>query len=173
MEVSLSASPSSSSSEDSDASFNRALCYLQIDDVDFPSSQQDLSSRIESIETQVQKYFSAMAGPESPTPPVASRLPKFEMACEYDGKSSAARWLTKLGYDFEQSGQVPPPPSLYLKAIDMLFVGDAATWLDSTPQMRHIVDNRATATATDVKESEDALKEQFPAALTTVPEISA
>ena len=71
------------------------------------------------------------------------------------------------------SGQVPPPPSLYLKAIDMLFVGDAATWLDSTPQMRYIVDNKAMATVTDVKEFEDALKEQFPAALTTVPEISA
>jgi hypothetical protein len=55
----------------------------------------------------------------------------------------------------------------------MLFVGDAATWLDSTLQMRYIVDNKATATAADVKEFEDALKEQFPAALTTVPEISA
>ena len=55
----------------------------------------------------------------------------------------------------------------------MLFVGDAATWLDSTPQMCHIVDNMATTTVADVKEFEDALKEQFPAALTTVPEISA
>jgi len=55
----------------------------------------------------------------------------------------------------------------------MLFVGDAAAWLDSTPQIRYIVDNKATATATDLKEFEDALKEQFPAALTTVPEISA
>jgi hypothetical protein len=60
------------------------------------------------------------------------------MAREYVGKLSATRRLTKLGYDFEQNGQVPPPPSLYLKAIDM-FVEDAATWLDSTPQMRYIV----------------------------------
>jgi hypothetical protein len=55
----------------------------------------------------------------------------------------------------------------------MLFVGDAATRRDSTPQMRHIVDNRATATAADVKEFEDALKEQFLAALTTIPKVSA
>jgi hypothetical protein len=68
-----------------------------------------------------------MADTGSPTPPLAAWLPKFEMARENDGKSSAARWLTKLGYDFEQSGQVPPPHSLYLKAIDMLFVRDAAT----------------------------------------------
>jgi hypothetical protein len=38
--------------------------------------------------------------------------------------------------------------------------------------MRHIVDNKASATAADVKEFEEALKEQFPAALTTVPEVS-
>jgi hypothetical protein len=38
--------------------------------------------------------------------------------------------------------------------------------------MRYIVDNKATATTADVKEFEDALKEQFLAALTTVPEIS-
>jgi hypothetical protein len=114
-----------------------------------------------------------MAGPESPTPLAAAQLSQFEMSREYDGKSSAACWLTKLKYDFEQSGQLPPPPSLYLKAIDMLFVGDAATWLNSTPQMRYIADNKATATVADVKEFEDALKEQFPAALTTVPEISA
>lgn len=173
MEVSPPPSPSSLFSEDPDTSFNEALRHLSIDVVDSLSIQQDLSIRTELIQTEIQKRFSAMAGPESPTPPAAARLPKFEMAREYDGKSSAARWLTKLGYDFEQSGQVPPPPSLYLKAIDMLFVGDAATLLDSTPQMRYIVDNKATATVTDVKEFEDALKEQFPAALTTVPEISA
>jgi len=95
------------------------------------------------------------------------------MAREYDGKSSAARWLTKLRYDFEQSGQVPPPPPLYLKAIDMLFVSDAATCLNSTPQMRYIVNNKAAAIVADVKEFEDALKKQFLAALTTVLEISA
>jgi len=166
-------SPSSLFSKGLDTSFNQALRHLSIDAVDSLSSQQDLSSRTEFIRTEVQKRTLAMADPESPTLPLAARLPKFEMAREYDGKSSAARWLTKLGYDFEQSGQVPPSPSLYLKAIDMLFVGDAATWLDRTLQMRYIVNNKATATAADVKEFEDAMKEHFPAALTTVPEISA
>jgi hypothetical protein len=91
MEASSPASPSSSFSEDPDTLFNQALRRLLIDASDSLSSQQDLSSRTESIKTQVQKYFSAMAGPESPTPPVAARLPKFEMAREYDGKSLAAR----------------------------------------------------------------------------------
>jgi hypothetical protein len=162
MEVPPPPSPSSLFSEDLDTSFNQALRHLSIDAVDSLSSQQDLPTRTKLIRTEVQKRILAMADPESPPP--AARLPKFEMAREYDGKSSAAHWLTKLGYDFEQSGQVPPPPSLYLKAIDMLFVGDAATWLDSTPQMRYIVDNKAAATVIDVREFEDALKEQFPAA---------
>ena len=90
-------------------------------------------------------------------------LPNFKLAKEYDGKSSAARWLAKLQYDFAQNNQVPPPPALYLRAIKVLFIGDAATWLDSTPRIRQIIDNRNSATAVEVQEFEEALKDKFPA----------
>jgi hypothetical protein len=49
------------------------------------------------------------------------------MAGRYGGKSPADRWLTQLEYDFQQNNQIPPPPALYLKAINMLPTEDAAT----------------------------------------------
>ena len=102
-----------------------------------------------------------MSSSASPTPHL--RLPKLEMAGKYDGTSSAAYWLTQLKYDFEQNNQVPPPPALYLKAIYLPFIKDAATWLGGTPRMRQIIDTRNSATADEVREFEEALKEQFPA----------
>ena len=102
-----------------------------------------------------------MSSSALPTPPLL--LPKFQMAGKYDGKSAAARWLTQLKYDFQQNNQVPPPPELYLTAIDMLFIGDAANWLDTTPRMREIIDTSNKATAAEVREFEEALKKQFSA----------
>jgi len=85
------------------------------------------------------------------------------MAEKYDGKYPADYWLTKLEYDFEQNNLVPPPPALYLKAIKVLFTGDATTWLFSTPRMRQIIDAGDSATVDEVREFEEALKEQFSA----------
>lgn len=65
-----------------------------------------------------------------------ARLSDFKMCGTFDGESNAARWLTKLLYDFERAGHSHSPPAMYLRAIDMLFEGKAATWLDSNPRVR-------------------------------------
>lgn len=102
-----------------------------------------------------------------------ARLPDFKMCGTFDGESNAARWLTKLLYDFERAGHSHPPPAMYLRAIDMLFEGKAATWLDSNPRVRALVDLGIEATADTICELNDALKEEYPTAIIDTAEISA
>jgi hypothetical protein len=102
----------------------------------------------------------------------ATRLPDFKMCGTFDGESNVAHWLTKLLYDFEQAGHSPPPPAMYLRAIDMFLKGKAATWLDSNPRVRALVDLGMNATADIIRELNDTLKEEYPAAITDTAEIS-
>jgi hypothetical protein len=96
------------------------------------------------LQSQAPKQSAIMSSSALPTLPLAIRLPKFEMAGGYDEKSPADRWLTQLEYDFQQSNQIPPP-ALYLEAINILFIEDAATWLANTPRMQQIIDIRNSA----------------------------
>lgn len=62
---------------------------------------------------------------------------------------------------------------MYLRAIDMLLEGKAATWLDSNPRVRALVDLGMEATVDTIRELNGALKEEYPAAIMDTAEISA
>ena len=161
----LDQSPWSSSPEDPDTPFNQAIRSLPTDAVDsLHTLPSDLSLRPELLQSQAPKQSTTMSSSTLPTLPSAIRLPKFDTAGRYDGKSPADRWLTQIKYDFQQNSQIPPP-ALYLKAVGMLFIEDAATWLANTPRMRQIIDTGNSATAAEVREFEEALRKQFPASV--------
>jgi hypothetical protein len=55
----------------------------------------------------------------------------------------------------------------------MLLEGKAAIWLDSNPRVRALVGLGTDATADTIRELNDALKEEYPAAIMDTAEISA
>ena len=95
------------------------------------------------------------------------------MAKEYDRKSSVAHWLGKLQYDFAQNNEVSPPPALYLEVIDLLLIRDAATWLDTTPRMRWIIDTRDQLLQLRYKGSRRLSKSGFQQVLKSAVRVSA
>ncbi|KHJ30201.1 hypothetical protein EV44_g3593 [Erysiphe necator] len=93
-------------------------------------------------------------------------LPKFEQAGRFLGEGySGARWLSRLDYDFKTAGHKITSPEIFFFAIDILFEGEAASWLDSNPVLREIVDNRDSATDKQVADFKAQLIERFPAKL--------
>lgn len=61
-----------------------------------------------------------------------------------------------------------PSPELFLEAIKMLFGGEPAKRLDSTPRIRKILDRRANAIQYDVTTVKEWIQEEFPMAVTDV-----
>jgi len=88
--------------------------------------------------------------------------PDYKRSGEYDGSIPASRWLLKLTHDFKTARLYPPSPELFLESIEMLFHGEAAKRLDSTPRIRRIVEDRDTATDTEVEEVKNWMQEEFP-----------
>ncbi|POS81909.1 hypothetical protein EPUL_006756 [Erysiphe pulchra] len=101
--------------------------------------------------------------------PDAMTLPSFDQAGRFigDGGSSGARWLSRVNYDFQKVRHVTPPPNLFFYAVDILFDGEAASWLDSTLMIREMIDNREKATEQHVAEFKEQLISHFPAKLVT------
>lgn len=123
-------SSTSEDSEDPDASINLTIRNLETTSPPFTlphESDQSLHAEVLRIQARVLAANSDAAnstyGTVTPSTSSSStaatmantlRLPDFKMCKEFDGQSNAARWLTKLSYDFERAGHSPPPPQLFL-----------------------------------------------------------
>ncbi|RKF61973.1 hypothetical protein GcC1_151010 [Golovinomyces cichoracearum] len=77
------------------------------------------------------------------------------------GIQPANRWLARLEREMKIVGGQATPEELF-EAEEILIEDDAATWVDSSPRYRRIIDNRKYATDNDVMEFEEALRIQFP-----------
>ncbi|TQS36950.1 hypothetical protein Golomagni_02588, partial [Golovinomyces magnicellulatus] len=90
-------------------------------------------------------------------------LSSFDQAGRFSGDgSSGARWLSRLQYDFQKAGYGSPPTHLFFYAVDILFDGEAASWLDSTPTLRLMIDDREQSTKEQVDEFKEHLSARFP-----------
>lgn len=59
-------------------------------------------------------------------------MPDFRICGRFDGKTSAARWLSRLHWEFQHVGHGDAgtlPHNEVLQAVDMLCEGDAAVFL--------------------------------------------
>ncbi|KAI6247094.1 hypothetical protein HI914_05181 [Erysiphe necator] len=98
----------------------------------------------------------------------SNRLPRFQRATDYSGDYPAKLWLSRLESDFEESGyddDIQIPPSLFIRAIEVLICGDAANKLLSNPRMSRIIDNRKSAKLEDVQAVKLWLQSQYPGAV--------
>ncbi|KHJ30756.1 hypothetical protein EV44_g3724 [Erysiphe necator] len=68
-------------------------------------------------------------------------------------------------YDFKTAGHKITSPEKLFFVIDILFEGEAASWLHSNSVLRAIVNNRQSATDKQVADFKVQLKERFPAKL--------
>jgi hypothetical protein len=57
---------------------------------------------------------------------IITTLPDYTQSGRYNGSTAAARWLTRLGYDFRKAGYEEPSASLFFEAVDILFDSEAA-----------------------------------------------
>ncbi|RKF83269.1 hypothetical protein GcC1_004031 [Golovinomyces cichoracearum] len=80
----------------------------------------------------------------------------------YDGGKPASRWLARLAYERKRVGRENTPEDFF-EAIEILFEGEAAIWLDSSSRFRRMVDSREKATEEDVNQFKVAFQSQFPA----------
>jgi hypothetical protein len=95
-------------------------------------------------------------------PPVTA-MPDYSLCGRYDGTVPASRWLARLAFDMKRAGIPAAKPDDFFEAVEILFDGDAATWLDSSPRYRRMVDNRESAKQEDIDEFKQALVAEFPA----------
>ncbi|RKF78789.1 hypothetical protein GcC1_052039, partial [Golovinomyces cichoracearum] len=80
----------------------------------------------------------------------------------YDGGKPASRWLAGLAYERKLVGGENTPEDFF-EAIEILFEGEAALWLDSSSRLRRMVDFREKATEEDINQFKIAFQSQFPA----------
>ncbi|KAG9231168.1 hypothetical protein BJ875DRAFT_517929 [Amylocarpus encephaloides] len=93
---------------------------------------------------------------------MSSKLPRFEQSGKYDGGIPAEIWLDRLDYDFEVADQEDPTPTLYLRSISMLLIGEASRKFRCNSRMKAIMENRAIATSDNKAEVIEWLKTQYP-----------
>ncbi|OWP01941.1 hypothetical protein B2J93_4567 [Marssonina coronariae] len=67
---------------------------------------------------------------------MGTTLPKYELSGRFTGaEGNASRWLNRLQYDFKSAGYTSPDLEMFFEAIDILFEGPAAEWLEWQPQI--------------------------------------
>lgn len=95
------------------------------------------------------------------------KLPDLRSIPEFSGSESAARWLSKLHWQFELVGHPAGalPANEVIRAINMLCSAEAATFLDNDQRLQTIVERsgRRTATPEDLELVEQSLRDKFPA----------
>ena len=86
--------------------------------------------------------------------------PTFEFCRTYDGSEPAARWLKRLEFDLRGLDRDDISPEQYLSSVDLLLMGEAADWAESSPEISAIL------TGSHTKESLQRFltlfKERFP-----------
>ncbi|KAH8780636.1 hypothetical protein F5882DRAFT_463241 [Hyaloscypha sp. PMI_1271] len=150
-----SATPSSISSDSSeyDTSFNRAIRNLNIPISLLSPTKKQPASELEylTLRQELEKLSTRVTIGDSEKEKGGS-LPDF--------KNSA--------YDFKKAGQNVPTPELFLEAIEMLLKGEPARRLDSTPRIRRLINNRASASGADIDTVKEWLMEEFPTSVDDV-----
>lgn len=126
-----------------------------------PRQRTDTSSSTNSL------YETDTISLEIPT----QELPKFPPEYRYDGNAAASRWLDSIYLEFESAGYEAPPPAHLLRIINILCIGKAANWVDSTPSIREIITNRLTATVDNVAYVRRAFEEKFPGTISDQSEL--
>ena len=85
----------------------------------------------------------------------------------YNGPQPPNRCLARLDQEIRRVGRQATPEELF-EAVEILFEDNAATWLDSNPRYRRIIDGRKDATGEDRAEFEEALSSEFSSKTTTI-----
>ena len=65
--------------------------------------------------------------------------PTFEFCRTYDGSEPAARWLKRLEFDLHGLDKDDISPEQYLSSVDLLLIGEAADWAESSPEISAIL----------------------------------
>lgn len=63
----------------------------------------------------------------------------FEFCRTYDGSEPAARWLKRLEFDLRGLDKSDISPKQYLSSVDLLLMGEAADWTESSPEISTIL----------------------------------
>ncbi|KAK6584173.1 hypothetical protein PZA11_003903 [Diplocarpon coronariae] len=96
---------------------------------------------------------------------------EFALSGKFDGTNvTGARWVRRLNKDLQNSGHTTP--SDFFEAVDILFEGKAAVWLDSSPRWKPVTENLENATTKDVENFKKALDIQFKGISQDVPDTS-
>jgi hypothetical protein len=66
----------------------------------------------------------------------------------------------------------PADPSNLISAIDMLYIGDAEKWIDSTLRVYKLLSRKREAIKKDVTELKEMLEERFPSEVADIIENS-
>lgn len=95
--------------------------------------------------------------------------PTFDFCRTYDGSEPASRWLKRLEFELRgdsRSGIIAPEH--YLSSVDLLLVGDAADWAESSPEISTLFAGSHTSESLDRFLS--LFKERFPTkSIETIP----
>ncbi|KAI1122678.1 hypothetical protein F5Y10DRAFT_70389 [Nemania abortiva] len=111
------------------------------------------------------------AGPTSRDKGKEAEIPNFGVpdlnSCgNFDGKESAVRWLARVHWQFRRIGYTEEqiPPSEAISSVNMLCRGEAATFLDSSTTLQHIIEDATVGKATrkQLETFEQALKDRYP-----------
>ncbi|KAI0965715.1 hypothetical protein F4678DRAFT_316263 [Xylaria arbuscula] len=150
--------------------------FLHVHPVDDPEEALSPGPR----HTQHQPQDPSSSGPSSapvltpqlepgrrPPPAMGDRkVPDLNSCGQFNGKESAGRWIARLHWEFRRMGypESEIPPSDAIVSINMLCTDDAATFLDSDPNLLDVIEraNQAKATVNDLIALEQALKDKYP-----------
>ncbi|RKF77874.1 hypothetical protein GcC1_060026 [Golovinomyces cichoracearum] len=86
---------------------------------------------------------------------------RYQICGKYDGSEPAGRWLRRLSSDLVEAG-VEETPTVFFQSVDLNIIGDAADWVDSTPQYQIFTEQLEIPTGRDVDEFKEAFKSRFP-----------
>ncbi|KAG5967533.1 hypothetical protein E4U57_000691 [Claviceps arundinis] len=87
-----------------------------------------------------------MSAAVSPAPPL--KLPSLAAIGSFDGTADAGRWLEKVGWAFKLNDGLDADASTLVRVINMSLERDAATFVDSSEVLRHIVQQAHQGLAT-------------------------
>ncbi|KAG6062442.1 hypothetical protein E4U32_002307 [Claviceps aff. humidiphila group G2b] len=102
-----------------------------------------------------------MSAAVSPAPPL--KLPSLAAIGSFDGTADAGRWLEKVGWAFKLVNDgLDADASTLVRAINMSLERDAATFVDSSEVLRHIVQqaHQGLATPSDLVTFQRYLKDR-------------
>ncbi|KAG5961197.1 hypothetical protein E4U56_003959 [Claviceps arundinis] len=103
-----------------------------------------------------------MSAAVSPAPPL--KLPSLAAIGSFDGTADAGRWLEEVGWAFKLVNDgLDADASTLVRAINMSLERDAATFVDSSEVLRHIVQqaHQGLATPSDLVTFQRYLKDRY------------